>query len=145
MPLTLTLTEGLLPNGAEQQAISQITQAFLKSHGLYGNKVMTPNVTAHVNLVPKGLTFAGGEPVDGAWVEWKVPSFALADHDVQKEFFAAATQIIHDLSDGKLPKERIWVNAVYTADGAWNMNGVAMTNAELRAELSGGVPDRDAT
>lgn len=135
MPLTLTLTEGVLPHGAESQAIDRITQAFLASHNLAGNKVMTPNVTAHVNLVPKGLTFSGGKPVDGAWIEWKVPSFALADRGVQKSFFAEATQIIHDLSGGKLPKERIWTNTVYSVDGTWNMNGIAMTNAELGAEL----------
>jgi hypothetical protein len=138
MPLTLTLTEGVLPKGAERTAIAQITDAFLKSHGLSGNKVMGPNVTAHVNLVPKGLSFSGGEPVDGAWIEWKVPSFALADRNVQKAFFAEATDIIHRLSDGKLPKERIWTNALHTVDGAWNMNGIAMTNAELGAEISKG-------
>lgn len=138
MPLTLTLTEGVLPNGAERSAITQITDAFLKAHGLSGNKVMRPNVTAQVNLVPKGLAFSGGEPVDGVWIEWKVPSFALADRDVQKAFFAEATEIVHSLSGGKLPKERIWTNALFTVDGTWNMNGVAMTNTELGAELSKG-------
>jgi hypothetical protein len=138
MPLTLTLTEGVLPNGTERSAIAQITDAFLKAHGLSGNEVMRPNVTAHVNLVPKGLAFSGGEPVDGAWIEWKVPSFALADRDVQKAFFAESTEIIHALSGGNLPKERIWTNALYAVDGTWNMNGVAMTNAELGTELSKG-------
>ena len=103
MPLTLTLTEGVLPQGAEKTAISQITHAFLKSHGLAGNKTITPNITAHVHLVPKGLTFAGGEPAEGAWIEWKEPAFALADHEVQKTFFAEAVQIVHDLSGSKLP------------------------------------------
>lgn len=138
MPLTLTLTEGVLPQGAEKTAITQITHAFLKSHGLTGNKVMTPNVTAHVHLVPKGLTFAGGEPVEGAWIEWKVPSFALADREIQKTFFAEATRIIHDLSGGRLPKSRIWSNTVYTADGTWNLNGQALTNAELGEAIADG-------
>lgn len=138
MPLTLTLTEGVLPKGAEKTAVAQITGAFLQSHGLSGNRAMTPNVTAQVHLIPRGLSFSGGEPVDGAWIEWKVPSFALADRGVQKAFFAEATRIIHDLSGGKLPKERIWANALYTVDGTWNMNGAAMTNAELGVEISKG-------
>ncbi|QGM45229.1 4-oxalocrotonate tautomerase [Methylocystis heyeri] len=138
MPLTLTLTEGVLPHGAEKTAIARITHAFLKSHGLAGNKTMTPNVTAHVHLAPKGLTFAGGEPVEGAWIEWKVPSFALADREIQKAFFAEAVQIVHELSGGRLPKSHIWANAVHAADGAWTLDGAAMTNAELVASVAKG-------
>ncbi len=105
MPLTLTLTEGVLPEGAEKTAIARITHAFLKSHGLAGNKAMTPNITAHVHLAPKGLTFAGGEPVEGAWIEWKVPSFALADREIQKAFFAEAVRIVHELPRGEVAEE----------------------------------------
>ena len=138
MPITLTLTEGVLPKGAERQAVDQITAALLKHHGLTGNKVMTPNITAHVNILPKGQTFAGGKEVDGAWIETKTPAFALADHKVQTAFFSEATQIIHELSGGKLPVERIWANGVHAVDGTWNMNGKALTNAEIGAEVSKG-------
>jgi len=136
MPITLTLTEGALPEGQEAVAIARITDSFLKHHGLTGNKVMTPNVTAHVALLPKGHTFAGGKPVEGAWVETKTPSFALADHDVQTAFFGEATQILHDLSGGKLDKDRIWANGVHAVDGTWNLDGKAMTNAEIGAAVS---------
>jgi len=87
MPITLTLTEGVLPAAAIPEAVAQITDAFLKYHALSGNQVMTPNVTAHVNVLPKGLSFAGGKEVAGAWIETKTPSFALADHEVQSRFF----------------------------------------------------------
>ena len=43
MPLSLTFTEGALPKGSEKEAGKRITEAFLKWHGLSGNKVMTPN------------------------------------------------------------------------------------------------------
>jgi hypothetical protein len=99
---------------------------------------LAPNVTAHVNVIPKDRSFAGGEPVEGAWIEWKVPAFALANRDVQKDFFAEATRIIHDLSDGKLSKDRIWTNALHAVDGSWNLNGIAMTNEELGAVISKG-------
>jgi hypothetical protein len=138
MPLTLTLTEGVLPEGAEKTAVARITDAFLRSHGLAGNEVLAPNVTAHVNVIPKDRSFAGGEPVEGAWIEWKVPAFALANRDVQKDFFAEATRIIHDLSGGRLSKDRIWTNALHAVDGSWNLNGIAMTNEELGAVISKG-------
>ncbi len=97
MPISITLTEGVIPAGQEGVAVAKITKSFLKHHGMGGNKLMTPNVTTHLNILPKGHTFAGGQPVDGAWVETKTPSFALADHAVQTAFFGEATQILHDL------------------------------------------------
>jgi hypothetical protein len=138
MPLTLTLTEGVLPPGAEKQAIAQITDAFLKRHGMADNTTMRANVTAHYQVLPKGSTFSGGREVSAAWVEWKTPSFALADRTVQKEFFANATDIIHELSGRKIPKDNIYVNVVHAVDGGWNFNGAAMTNAEIVQAVSRG-------
>lgn len=136
--MPLTLTEGVLPSGAVKQAIAQLTASFLDHHGMSGNKVMTPNVTAHVNIIPKGLTFSGGNEVEGAWIELKTPSFALADHKIQASFFSTATQIVHDLSGGKLPKEKIWTNGVHAVDGTWNINGVPLTNAGISEAVSKG-------
>ncbi|MCU7930230.1 MAG: 4-oxalocrotonate tautomerase [Candidatus Thiodiazotropha sp. (ex Codakia rugifera)] len=138
MPLTLTLTEGVLPAGFEKVAVARLTEAMLKWHGLSGNKVMTPNVTAHVQVLPKGSTFSGGVPFSGAWVEWKVPSFAFNSRAIQKGFFSDATDIIYDLSGGKQPKDNIYVNVVHTVDGAWNLDGLAMTNEELAAAMAQG-------
>jgi hypothetical protein len=138
MPLTLTLTEGVLPAGTEPTAIARITDAMLKRHGLTGNKVMTPNVTAMLQIQPMGTTFSGGKPFAGAWVEWKVPSFAFADREVQKGFFQDATDIIHELSERKQPRENIYVNVLHTPDGAWNLDGKAMTNAELGKAIAQG-------
>lgn len=138
MPLTLTLTEGVIPKGSEKKAIAQITESFLKHHGLTGNKVMTPNVTATVHIVPKGSTFSGGKEISGAWVEWKVPSFALADRNIQKAFFADATRIIQELSGGKQPKENIYVNVLHAVDGGWNFDGVALTNEEIKQAVRKG-------
>ncbi|MES9851736.1 MAG: hypothetical protein ABW170_07890 [Candidatus Thiodiazotropha sp. L084R] len=138
MPISITLTEGVLPVGQEAVAVSKITDSFLKHHDLGGNKVMSPNITTHLNILPKGQTFAGGEPVEGAWVETKTPSFALASHDIQTAFFGEATQILLELSGGKLTKERIWSNGVYAEDGTWNLDGKAMTNEELGQAISAG-------
>ena len=138
MPLTLTLTEGVLPESAEQQAVARLTDAMLKWHGLAGNRVMTPNVTAHVQILPKNSTYSGGKPFAGAWVEWKTPSFAFNSREIQTGFFKDATDIIEELSGGKQPRDNIYVNVVHTVDGAWNLNGQAMTNDELGAAISQG-------
>lgn len=138
MPITLTLTEGVLPAGTEKQAIAELTRALLASHGLTGNTVMTPNVTAHLHLLPKGHTFAAGEEVEGAWVETKTPSFALADRQVQQAFFTDATEILRRLSNGRLPAANIWTNGVHAVDGTWGLAGQALSNAELGDALSKG-------
>jgi hypothetical protein len=136
MPLTLLLSEGVLPKGTEKQAVQELTDAMLARHGLTGNTVMTPNITAMFQVLPKGSTFSGGKEFAGAWVEWKVPSFAFNTREVQEGFFKDATDIIQRLSGGKQPRENIYANVVHTVDGAWNLNGTAMTNEELGAAIS---------
>ena len=138
MPLTLTVSEGVLPEGAEKLAIQRITDAMLKWHALTGNKVMTPNVTASVHVIPKNRTFSGGKEVSGAWIEWKVPSFAFNSREIQVGFFKDATDIIHELSGGKQPRDNIYANVVHTVDGTWNLDGRAMTNEELGEAISKG-------
>jgi hypothetical protein len=49
-----------------------------------------------------------------------------------------ATNIIHEMSGGKHPKDRIWVNVLHAVDGGWGVNGAAMTNDELKAAASRG-------
>ncbi|MFT4798259.1 MAG: hypothetical protein ACI9W1_001691 [Candidatus Azotimanducaceae bacterium] len=136
MPLTLTLTEGAIPAGSEKEAVSQITKSMLKHHGLLGNGVMTPNITAHVSVLAKYSTFSGGEEFSGVWMEWKVPAFAFASREIQLAHFSEATEIIRALSGGKLPIENIYSNVIHTVDGSWNFNGIAMTNEEIGKEIS---------
>ena len=138
MPITVTLTEGVVPAEQQNQVVKEISDIFLEHHNLGGNTVMTPNVTAQLHVQPMSETFAGGEPVSGAWIEIKVPSFALADREVQKSFFADVTEIVHKHSGGQLPKKQIWTNVLHTVDGTWNMDGVAMTNEELGEAISNG-------
>ncbi|MBV1910296.1 MAG: 4-oxalocrotonate tautomerase [Kangiellaceae bacterium] len=138
MPLTLTLTEGVIPADSEKEAVSRITNSMLRHHGLLGNTVMTPNITAHVSVLPKSSTFSGGEEFSGVWMEWKVPSFAFASRELQLAHFADATEIIRELSDGKQPIENIYSNVIHTVDGSWNFNGIAMTNGEIGNQISKG-------
>jgi hypothetical protein len=138
MPISLTVTEGVLPAGSEIEAGKRITEAFLKWHGLSGNRVMTPNVTNHINVLPKGRTLSGGKPFAGAWIETRTPSFALVSREIQQGFFKEATDIIQELSAGRLPRENIYSNAVHTVDGTWNMDGQPMTNTQLGEAIASG-------
>ena len=138
MPLTLTLTEGVIPAGQEKEAVRELTDSMLRWHELTGNTVMTPNVTANVHIVPEGLSFSGGEEFAAAWIEWKVPSFAFASREIQKGFGDEATEIVHRLSGGRQPKDNIYFNVVHTVDGAWNLDGRAMSNDELGAAIARG-------
>ena len=138
MPLTLTLTKGAIAEGTEGQAIKELTDAILKHHGLTGNKVMTPNVTAHFSVLDKNATFSGGKPFVGVWIEIKIPSFGFSDREVQKAFCDDAVEIIQRLSGGKQPKDNIYFNVTHTVNGTWAMNGIALTDDEVLEEVSKG-------
>lgn len=138
MPLTLTLSEDVLPAGQEKEAVRQLTDSMLRWHELTGNTVMAPNVTANVHVLPKGRSFSGGEEFAAAWIEWKVPSFAFSSREIQQGFGRDATEIIHELSGGKQPRDNIYFNVVHTVDGAWNLDGRAMSNEELGEAISKG-------
>ena len=138
MPLTLTLSEGVLPAGTEKQAFARLCDAMLKWHGLTGNTVMTPNVVGSIHVIPKKLTFSGSKEAAIAFIEWKVPSFAFNNREIQQGYFAEATDIIHEMSGKKLPKSNIWINVVHAVDGAWGIGGQAMTNAQLGEAISKG-------
>jgi hypothetical protein len=136
VPLTLTLTEGVLPAGQEKLAYRRLSEAMLKWHGLTGNKLMTSNVVGSIHVLSKDHTFTGMDETPVVFVEWKVPSFAFTERRVQEGYFAEATDIIHDMSGGRQPKDRIFINVVHAVDGAWNFKGKAMTNAEIGAEVA---------
>ena len=69
-------------------------------------------------------------------VELKVPSFVLAAPEQKETFIREATELVHQASGGKQPRERIWVNMVYTVDGLWGIAGQAYTNAQLGAAVA---------
>ena len=72
------------------------------------------------------------------FIEWKVPSFAFTDRKVQTGYFEEATAIIQEMSGGRQPKDKIFINVVHAVDGAWNFNGRALSNAEIFAAVSQG-------
>lgn len=139
MPLTLTLTEGIIPSDRVTEAVVRLSDAMLEVHELKGNTVMTPNVTANVHIVPAGQSYSGGQEFKGAWVEWKVPSFAFATTAIQKGYGKRATDIIQELSGGAQPRGNVYFNVVHTVDGAWNLDGGAMSNDEIVQAISQGA------
>ena len=138
MPLQLTLTAGVLPDGQEKAAFARLSEAMLRWHGLAGNEVMTPNVIGECRVLPKDQTFSGMREAPIAVIEWKVPSFAFASREIQFGFFEVASSLIHDMSGGTHPRDRIFINVVHTVDGAWNFGGRALTNVEIGQQVAGG-------
>ena len=138
MPLTRTLTEGVLPKGQEKLAFARLSDAMLEAHGLTGNAVMTRNVVGSLHVLPRDATFTGGQETPVVFIEWKVPSFAFADAAVQQRYYRAASDIIDDLSGGRHPRDNTYINVVHTVDGAWNFEGERMTNAEIGARVAQG-------
>ena len=137
MPLTLTVTEGVLPVGQEPVALERLSAAMLKWHGLVGNAVMEPNVIGTVQVLPRAHTYSGMKQTPLVIVEWKVPSFAFVDRKVQVGYFEEATNLLHEMSGGRQPKDRIFINVVHAVDGAWNFEGEAMTNAAIGSRVAG--------
>jgi hypothetical protein len=131
MPLTLTITAGVLPEGHEQLAFQRLSDAMLKWHGGTGNSFLTPMVVGSINVVTPQHTYSGSQETPVVFIEWKTPSFAFATREIQTGYIAEATDIIHEMSGGKHPKHHIWVNVVHAVDGAWGVAGNAMTNDEL--------------
>lgn len=138
MPLALTYTKGVLDQSAATSLGKAITDAFLHAHGLAGNRVMTPNVTMQITALDEAGSLAGGEVFSGVWLECKVPAFALADREIQTDFFARATDLIEAATNFRIPRERIFTNAVHTVDGTWNLDGRAQTNEQLGEAISAG-------
>jgi hypothetical protein len=138
MPLTLTLTEGVLPKGQEKVAFARLSEAMLKWHGLSGNRVMTPNIVGSIHVLAKDQTFTGMRETPVAFIEWKVPSFAFTDREAQIGYCEEATDIIHEMSGGKQPRDNIYINVVHAVDGAWNFGGKALTNAQIGEEAAKG-------
>ena len=131
MPLTLTITEGVLSKGQESIAFTRLSDAMIKWHGLAGNTAIESNIVGSINLLPKEHTFAGSKESSVVFIEWKVPSFAFNSREIQLGYIKEATDIIHSMSGEKQPRERIWVNVVHAVDGAWGIGGIALTNAQL--------------
>lgn len=138
MPLTLTLTEDVVPKGQEKVAFARLSDAMLRAHGVAGNAVMTRNLVGSLHVLPKDSTFTGMEETPVAFIEWKVPSFAFADPAVQHSYFKEATDIIHEMSGGRHPRDKVFINVVHAVDGAWNFDGRPMTNAEIATAMAAG-------
>lgn len=138
MPLTLIVTDGVMPKASQAAVIAALSSSFLRLHGLAGNKFITPNVIGHVQEIPAGSTFSGLEPTPVAIVEWLTPSFTFGTRELQAAYVKEATDIVFEACGGKHPRSRIWVNLKYAVDGMWGIGGEAMTNAQLGEAVAAG-------
>ncbi|PMS23785.1 Tautomerase enzyme [Trinickia dabaoshanensis] len=131
MPITLTVPEDVLDRETEAKVFAQLTDTLLDIEGLRDNAFMVPNVVGTLHTLPRNRIFSGGAAALAAFVELKLPAVALASSDSKRRFIERATQIVARASGGQIPPERVWVNVVYAADGAWGIAGQAYDNAAL--------------
>ncbi|WP_322071583.1 tautomerase family protein [Paraburkholderia bannensis] len=131
MPITLTVSEGVLSADAEVQTFAALTQALLSVAQLEGNAFMTPNVIGTLNVIPATRVFSAGKPAAAAFVELTLPQIALATPEAKQAFTEKATTILEQAAGGRLARDRIWTNIVYAADGSWGIAGRAHSNADL--------------
>ena len=137
MPFNLTVTEGAMSQQSIEKAVKIITKSMLTWHGLADSKIMTPNITSMVNILERNKAFIGGEAAEAIWLEWRTPAFAFANREIQIGHFKDCTDALYELSEGRIPKDRIFINVVHAVDGAWNFDGQAVTNEQLGEALSG--------
>lgn len=137
MPYLVVVSEGVLTEAAEQAVFADLTDLLLGLHGLEGNAFMTPNVIGEINVIPEGRTFSGGRRENIAVVELTVPSFVLGTEDLKDRWVRGVTDIVERHADGTLPRDRIYANVKHAVDGTWGIAGVAYSNAELGAAISG--------
>lgn len=131
MPIQIIISEGLLSKESAQSLHQDIGQVFLDTHELGKNAFMIPNVIGEVVFIDKELTFAGLKVSELAIIELRVPSFTFGSQEQKDSFVAKSTEIVFKYTKGSLPKERIWVNAVYAVDGLWGIAGKAYSNEQL--------------
>lgn len=131
MPITLTVPENLLTAEAEAQAFAGLTDVLLKVAQLSGNAFMSPNVVGTINVLPSRHVFSGGKPAPAAFIELKLPGIALATPEAKQAFIEEATTVVERAANGRLPRDRIWTNIVYAADGSWGIAGHGYSNTEL--------------
>ncbi|MBB3423530.1 phenylpyruvate tautomerase PptA (4-oxalocrotonate tautomerase family) [Rhizobium sp. BK312] len=142
MPITLTVSEGLLSSEAQAQAFAGLTDAVLDVAGLAGNEFMTANVIGSINVLPAAHVLAAGKPVAAAFIELKLPEIALATAEAKRAFIARATDVVERAAEGRVKREHIWSNIVYAPEGAWGIAGQSYSNADLIAAIAGAaVPE----
>ena len=142
MPITLTVPEGVFDAAAEAKVFAELTDTLLDIEGLQDNAFMVPNVVGTLNVLPRNRIFSGGAAAEAAFVELKLPAVALASPDAKRRFIESATQIVARASGGRIVPERVWVNVVYAADGAWGIGGRGYDNAALGGAIQAAAPAR---
>lgn len=136
MPFNIIATQGVLADAVKTTTHKAITDCFLRLHHLTGNPVMERHIIGEITTVPQGETFAGGKAENIVIVETLVPSFALSAPAQKKNYIAEVTEIIVRAAEGRVERDRVYVNVTYPVDGLWGIAGKAYTNAELIAAVS---------
>ena len=92
MPFTLHRNRRCLPKGTEKAAtLAGLREAMLKWHGLTGIAAITPDVVDPSTCCPREH-LRGPTATSVVFIEWKVPSFALANRAIQRRIHRGGDQ-----------------------------------------------------
>jgi hypothetical protein len=77
-------------------------------------------VTANVVFIEPGLSYSGGQPFAGVWIEWRKFQVLLAfsSEDIQKGFGKDASEIIQELTNTEQQTiDNVYFNVVWMEHG----------------------------
>lgn len=134
MPMTIKITEGVVPTDAEPKMADELTAAFLEVNGATGNPFLAPNFPVIIMTIPAAKCYLDGKPAKFAQVELRVPSFALTELAAKKAWVEAATDIVRRNAGDRMPPQNIWVNMVH-GDDLWGVGGTLYTDATLKTAI----------
>lgn len=136
MPISVQVTRGLLTPAGEQQIVARVAEALLQAHGLAKNSFMRENVIGHLLVCEEAASYVGGKAESLAVIEVKVPSVTFRERAAQQSFVEVVTNAVDELSTGKHPRNRTFVNVTYAVDGAWGIAGKAYTNEDIGSAIA---------
>ena len=70
MPMTIKITEGVVPTDAEPKMADELTAAFLEVNGATGNPFLAPNFPVIIMTIPAAKCYLDGKPAKFAQVEF---------------------------------------------------------------------------
>ncbi|PRH87497.1 Tautomerase enzyme [Labrys okinawensis] len=140
MPITLTISDGLLSPQAQAEAFAGLTSALLEVSGFTGNSFMTANIVGTINVLAREHVLAAGQSAPAAFIELKLPEIALTAPEAKRAFIEKATDILEHAGEGRLKREHIWINIVYAPEWAWGIAGRSFSNNDLIDAIQAAPP-----
>ena len=135
MPIVVKAPEGAITPGAEEQLFHDLMTLLLETGGTsLENPIIAPNLIGDLQIMPEGMSFAGGRRGKWVAVQLRVPSFNLTKPAEKVMFIREATEAVLRATGGRIAKDRVFVNMVY-GDSFWGIGGAFFNDESLAAVI----------